>query len=405
MKRAQDNLTTLKIFTFLGLIFLFGCSEKQTSERQQYSIYTMADDNKEYINQTNDLSSGELDPIQKGVRTYPKQIWFDLIVKDGFYYRLERKTNYFLKYTVENKRYIPVDSVKLPGMSYLDNYNWVHSDTVFLTSFDRRISKLNYARVNVKTMKAEVGTLPVSLPKSPFNSMSVGFSMVRTGKLFLGYTYHEITSQHFKTADSIYVDVFTYPDLQPIKTIKDSRSSYPGGANTAQPNTFTDANGDFYFLACPGIALGNNPEKPTSLYRIKKDEDDLDSTFFWNISESIKNHGYGLWNIGNGKAIIRSERKDLFSGVEDHYKVPHIEFYVLDLNKKTTKKLELPLDKGTSRQCILVENGLVYLSVNSESGNYIWIYNPDDGTLKKGLKIRDDIDYILRIEKLYEDLK
>lgn len=405
MKRAQDNLTTLKTLTFLGLIFLFGCSEKQKSECQQYSIYTMADDNKEYINQVDNLATGELDPIQKGVRTYPKQIWFDLIVKDGFYFRLERKTNYFLKYTVENNRYIPVDSVKLSGMSYLDNYNWVHSDTVFLTSFDRKVSKLSYARVNIKTMKADIGTLPVSLPKPPFNSMSIGFSMVRAGKLFLGYTYYEITSQHVKAADSVYIDVLTYPDLKLVKTIKDSRSSYPGGANTAQPNTFTDRHGDFYFLACPGIALGNNPEKPTSLYRIKKDEDKLDSTFFWNISESIKNHGYGLWNIGSGKAIIRSERKDLFTGVEDHYKVPHIEFYVLDLNKKTAKKLELPLDKGTSRQCILVENGLVYLSVNSESGNYIWIYNPKDNTLKKGLKIKDDIDYILRIERLYEELK
>ena len=64
MKRAQDNLTTLKTLTFLGLIFLFGCSEKQESERQQYSIYTMADDNKEYINQVDNLATGELDPIQ-----------------------------------------------------------------------------------------------------------------------------------------------------------------------------------------------------------------------------------------------------------------------------------------------------------------------------------------------------
>lgn len=404
MNRAQGNLTTLKIFVLLTITYLFGCSEKQTSERQKYSIYTMADDSKEYINQVDDLSSGELDPVINGARTYPKQIWYDLIVKDGFYYRLERKTNFFLKYEVIKNKYTPIDSVALPGMSYFDNYNWVHPDTVFLASYDRKTSRLSYARIDVQNMKAETGNLPVSLPKSPFNSMSIGFSMLKKNKLFLGYTYHKISQTHFETADTVYVDILTYPGLKPVKTIKDSRSTNPGGANTAQPNTFTDQKGDFYFLACPGIALGNNPDLPTSLYRIKKNDDELDSTFYWNISEAIKNHAYGLWDIGNGKAIIRSERKDLFTGVEDHYKVPHIEFYLLDINKKTTQKLDLPLDKGTSRQCVLVENGLVYLSINSESGNYIWIYNPNVNTLTKGLKIKDDIDYILRIEKLFEDL-
>ena len=401
---ARGNLITLKLIILPGLIFLFGCSEKRSDERHKYSIYTMADDYKEHISQVNDLSSGKLDPVKNGVRTYPKQIWYDLIVRDGFYYRLERKTNYFLKYAVQNNRYTPVDSVFLTEMSYFDNYQWVHPDSLFLVSFDRKLSRLEYARVNVKTMKAETGNIPVALPKSPFNSMSVGFSMLRKDEFFLGYTYHAITARDFTTADTVYVDVLTYPGLKVIKTIKDARSAYPGGANTAQPNTFTDQNGDFYFLACPGIALGNRPEKPTSLYRIKKDEDKLDSTFYWNISESIKNHGYGLWDIGNGKAILRSERKDLFTGFEDHYKVPHIEFYVLDLAKKTSKKLDLPLDKGTSRQCVLLENGIVYLSINSESGNYIWIYNPKDETLTKGLQVKDDIDYILRIEKLYDDI-
>jgi hypothetical protein len=198
--------------------------------------------------------------------------------------------------------------------------------------------------------------------------------------------------------------MLSYPELKVQKTLKDSRSTYPGGANTAQQNTFTDDKGDFHFLACPGIALGNNPDKPTAMYRIKKDEDDLDSTFFWNISASIKNHAYGLWDIGNNQAIIRSERRELFTGIEDHYKVPHIEFYILDLLTKTTKKLDLPLDKGTSRQCVLVENGLVYISLNSETdGNFIWTYNPKDGSLEKGLQLSGEVDYILRIEKLYED--
>ncbi|MCF0055917.1 DUF4374 domain-containing protein [Dyadobacter sp. CY356] len=403
MIRAKGNLRFLQIL-ILTVSFLTGCSEKQNLDRKKYSIYTMAKDYKEYIIQLDDLSSGYIDPVKNGARTYPKQIWFDLIVQNGFYYRLERKTHYFLKYTIENNQYIPVDSVAIPPLTYLDNYNWVHPDTLLLLSYDRKISRLSYARINVKTMKAEVGKMPLSLPKAPYNSMSVGFSELRNKQLLVGYSYHQISSQNFITTDTAYVDILSYPELKWLKTLKDHRSTYPGGSNTAQPNTFSDKKGDFYFLTCPGLALGNHPDKPTALYRIRKNEDTIDSTYFWNISESIKNHGYGLWNIGDGKAILRSERRDLFKGVEDHYKVPHIEFFVLDLKQKTTKKLDLPLDKGTSRQCVLVENGRVYISINSDTGgNYIWIYDPETDNLTKGLKLSGEVDYILRMEMLYED--
>lgn len=404
MMRAQGNLTFLKIFFLIGIGLTSGCSEKQSLDRKKYSIYTMAKDYKEYIIQVDDLSSGEIDPIKNGARTYPKQIWFDLIVKDGFYYRLERKSHYFLKYSIENDRYVAVDSVEISPLTYLDNFNWVHPDTLLLISYDRKISRLSYARVNVKTMKANVGIMPVALPKPPFNSMSVGFSELKNNQLLIGYSYHEITSHNFRTTDTAYVDLLSYPELKWQKTLKDTRSTYPGGANTAQPNTFKDESGDFYFLTCPGIAFGNRLDKPTVIYRIKKNEDSIDTTFFWNISETIKNNAYGLWNIGDGKAILRSERRDLFAGVEDHYKVPHIDFFVLDLKQKTVKKLDLPLDKGTSRQCVLVENGTVYLSINSDTGgNYIWIYNSKTESLTKGLKLNGAIDYILRIEKLYQD--
>lgn len=401
--RAQGNLTTLKIFTLFILVCLSACSEKTDPERKKYSIYTMARDAREYITQVNDLSGGTVNPIQKGAQTYPKRIWFDLIVKDGYYYRHEKKNHFFLKYTVENNRFVPVDSVSLPEFAYLDNYKWVHPDTLLLISYNRQLSKVKYARVTVKNMKATVGDLPVPLPFGRYNAMSIGFSELKDKQLLVGYTYHTINAaQDYSTSDTVYVSVLSYPGLKPVKTLKDARSTYPGGSNTAQVNTFTDEKGDFYFLACPGIALGNHPDKPTAVYRIKKGENILDSTYFFNISQSpIANHGYGLWDIGNNQAIIRSERRELFTGINDHYKVPHIEFYVLDLEKKTVKKLGMPLDKGTSRTCVLVDNGLVYISLNSDSeGNYIWIYNPKNGSLKKGLKLEGEIDYILRIEKL-----
>jgi len=398
---------TFIVAFIVGLTSLLSCSESKDApaKHKKYSIYVMAKDYKEYIIHTDDISTGKINPIEEGTRVFPKQIWYDLIVKNGFYYRLGRKSQYLIKSVITNNSLQPIDSVLLNGFVYLDNYSWVHPDSIFLISHNKKLNKLQYAKVNVNDMKAQIGIFPLPKPTGIYNSISVGFSNFLTNKVVVGYTYHAIsTPQNYQTSDTAFVSILTYPALKLIKTQKDTRSTYPGGINTAQPNTFTAQNGDFYFLACPGIALGNNPNKPTAMYRIRKGQESLDSSFFFNISASIKNHAYGMWDIGDGKAILRSERKDLFTGFEDHYKVPHVEFYVADLVKQILKKLDLPLDKGTSRRCVLVEHGLVYISLNSDTGgNNIWIYNPKDGSLKKGLQLEGPIDYILRIERLYED--
>ena len=402
---ASGNSFIFTVFILLTSLAFQGCSDSPTSDKRRFSIYVMAKDAKEYIISTNDLTQGEINPIKTGARVSPKQIWYDLIVKDGNYFLMNQKTEYLVSFNIKNNEFIATDSVKLKNISFIDTYTWLHPDSLLLISFNRKLSKVSYARVNTKTLEASVGYLPIPLPTAPYNSMSVGFTDLWHNKLFTGYTYHTTyVPQGYTTSDTAYVAILNYSSLKSEKTLKDIRSTHPGGPNTAQPNTFRDEKGDFYFLACPGVALGNHPGKPTAIYRIKAGEEVLDSTYFFNISASpIQNHGYGLWYIGNGKAIIRSERKGLFKGMEDHYKVPHVEFHVLDLAANTVKKLDLPLDKGTSRRCVLVEKGLVYISINSDAGgNYIWVYNPKDGSLKKGLKLAGNIDYILRIERLYD---
>lgn len=187
-----------------------------------------------------------------------------------------------------------------------------------------------------------------------------------------------------------------------IKTAKDTRSNYPGGINTIQPYSFNNEQHNYYFMTCPGIALGNRPELPSSIMRIKATEDTPDRDYFFNLSASItSNHAYGMWYLGHNKVIIRSERKDLFNGLGDHYSTAHFEFYVADLASKTLKKLTLPLDKGTRRECVIVNEDMAYISVNSSAeGNFIWIYDIKTGELKKGLQLAGNTDFIMRIDKL-----
>ena len=389
------------IFLLFSIVIFSGCRDKSSNEKKKFSILSMANDGREYINQVDQLDSGAIKPIDTGVTLFSKPIWFDLIVKDNFYFQFNRKSGHFVKYTIENQKFTPVDSVELEGFNFLDNFNWINDNELLLISYNQKINKLNYAKIQAQTMKAEKGILPLSLPRNGFNSMSVGFSLFRDNLLYLGYTYHILKPNDFTSSDTLHVTTLDYSTLTPIHTSIDTRSTYPGSLNTEQPNTFSDEKKDFYFMASPGVALGNKPEKPTAIFRIKNGQNDIDSSFFFNVSTSpIQNHAYGMWYIGNGKAIIRSERKGLFKGMSDHYKVYQFDFFLFDISTKTVTRLDLPLDKGTSRSCVLVENGKVYISVNGKNDNFIWLLNPKSGEVKRALHLAGNLDYILRMERL-----
>ena len=397
-----------RILCFLTIaICLTGCVDNQSGsdsqKQKKYSIYVMMKNDKEYLLQTDSLSSGQLFPEKQGAKVEPPRLYYDLIVRDGNYYCLDWKTGSFVKYQIINKIFTKISAIPLTGFSTIENYSWINPDSLLLIGYDQKFRQVRYAKVQVKQMTASQGVMQIPPPSGNFNWMSIGFSQFRKGKLFIGYAYHATNNfQSYTTGDTAYVDVLNYPEMTSAKRMKDTRSTYPGGVNTRQPHSFTDEKGDFYFITCPGIALGNHPTKPTGIYRIRRSEEILDPDYFFNISDSpVHNHGYGLWYIGGEKAIVRTETKGLFTGMKDHYKVAQFHFYVLDLVTKSTTKLNLPLDKGTARQCVLVENGLVYITVNSDSeGNFVWIYNPETGDLRKGLKFGEDVDYILRLDRL-----
>ncbi len=378
-------------------------TEKGSSKEKKYSVYTMTKTGNEYIIQTDSLLSGTINPEKQGTKVIPERQYYELIVLDGNYYSLDWKTSIFNKYRIINSVFTKIASLPLTDFSTVENYNWISRDSLLIIGYAGKIPKIRYAKIQVKKMTAQQGLMEIPSPFGQFNWMSVGFSKFSNGKLMVGYTYHTTNNLNsYTTSDTSYVEVLSYPGMRTLDRLKDTRSTSPGGINTRQSHFFTDEKGDFYFIACPGIALGNNPDKPTGIYRIKNSDEKIDPGYFFNISASaIQNHGYGFWYIGNGKAIVRTERKGLFTGMKDHYKVPHFDFYVLDLNTKSTTRLNLPLDKGTARQCVLVENGLVFITINSDSeGSYVWNYNPKTNHLQKGLKFEGDIDYILRLDRL-----
>jgi len=392
----------------LLLLLLQACSEPgnkvKDSGNHKFSLYVRVKNGAEYIVECDSLTAGSIDPEATGAPLDIHEVGRDMMVKDGYYYYLGFKSQQLIKYRVNDHAFEKVDSVKLPGFS-IENFRWAGKDTLQLVGLQAPVfTQVTYDLIGTDKMRLLTSRkLDIPQPANGFNSLSVGFAEPNGGNLLLSYTYHKpVGTTSYTTSDTMYTSVVSTSKPGLLKTDKDTRSTYPAGVNTVQSYTFYNEQGDFYFMTCPGIALGNRTDVPTGVFRVKKGEQAIDKYYFFNLSASaINNHAYGLWYLGNGQAIVRSERKDLYHDLNDHYSAAHFEFYLLDLAKQTTKKLDLPLDKGTRRECVIVEKDKAYISINSDSeGNYIWVYDINSGNLKKGLQLTGHTDYILRMDKL-----
>ncbi|WP_442587372.1 hypothetical protein ACSBL2_15115 [Pedobacter sp. AW31-3R] len=396
------------IVQLLSVFFLFICSctgiqdKKETDNK--YSLYILNKDERRFLVETHTLDSGILIPEKAGAEIIGDSLDRDMIVKDGFYYAKDSENPFFSKYRIQEKKLIKVARISANDF-FLVNYFWTAADTVLLTGLNKGdFSQAKYKLVNTAEMVViDSGTMDIPKPSGKYSSISLGFAELHKNKLFVGYTYQQqLSSFNYTTSDTTYLAEMQFPQMKTLKTEKDTRSTYPGGMNTVQPYAFEDEQRNFYFISCPGIALGNRPDLPTGIFRIKAGEEVLDQSYFFNVSSQIHNHAYGIWYLGQQKALVRTERKDLFKGLGDHYSAAHFEFYVIDLSGKVIQKLALPLDKGTRRACVIVEGQKAYIATNSDTaGNYIWIYGINDGTLKKGLQLGGKTNFIMRLDRLH----
>jgi len=392
-----------KTLLLLLIVFFIGCSsrDQSNSSSNNYSLYIMNKNLGNTIVTTNSIDSGTINILKDGI-DLPTQ-YFDrsIIVHNGFFYHI--KSGKFIKFEMQENALTEIAAIPMSNQ-HIENMNWQGKDTLLLFTLDNKTySKLHYYKIDVKKfeiLQKEEIHLPVAPSKFPI--VSIGFSTLHQNNLILGYTYNKVINEtDFTTIDTMYFATLD-PQTLKIKSIqKDNRSTYPGGVNTVQSYSFHDERGNFYFMSCPGIALGNNLSKPTAIFRIPNNTTTVDSSYFFNLTATNQNHAYGMWYLGNNEAIIRSERKDLYNDFSDHHSTYQFEYYVVDLLKQTATKLTLPYDKGTRKESVLVENGKAYITIDDKDDNHqVWIYNIQTKKISTGLKLDKETDFIVRIDKL-----
>lgn len=392
-----------KTILLLLMVFFIGCSsrDQSNSSSNNYSFYIMNKNLGNTIVTTNSIDSGTINILKDGI-DLPTQ-YFDrsIIVHNGFFYHI--KSGKFIKFEMQESALTEIAAIPMSNQ-HIENMNWQGKDTLLLFTLDNKTySKLHYYKIDVKKFEI-IQKEEIHLPIAPikFPIVSIGFSTLHQNNLILGYTYNKVINEtDFTTIDTMYFATLD-PQTLKIKSIqKDNRSTYPGGVNTVQSYSFHDERGNFYFMSCPGIALGNNLSKPTAIFKIPNNTTTVDSSYFFNLTATNQNHAYGMWYLGNNEAIIRSERKDLYNDFSDHHSTYQFEYYVVDLLKQTATKLTLPYDKGTRKESVLVENGKAYITIDDKDDNHqVWIYNIQTKKISTGLKLDKETDFIVRIDKL-----
>ncbi len=219
-------------------------------------------------------------------------------------------------------------------------------------------------------------------------------SYVDGDKLYVAFYPLEGASWITPNTDTAFVSVFSYPEIEYIKTIKDSRTS-PIGYYGGSPSIIEDESGNHYTLSGSALSTGfSQATKPSGILRINAGEEEFDPEYFFNVEAE----GYKVISgayAGNGLVVARvitpqmdEAAADVNSWAAFSEVAPILNVAVLDLNNQTISVVnEIPLHGGQYQTPYLVENGKVYVSVNDSQEAFVYEVDAATATATKGAKL------------------
>ena len=316
------------------------------------------------------------------------------------YLLLHKDTKTFAKYRATRNGFVKERELSIKGIpfeAYSSWVVWINPHTILLGSIENE--NFSYMEIDLEGMKI-LRHGPLEVPAAPselkYTAIAAQFAQ---NKLFVFYTYQKgLMREHIYPPDgAVYAEVFSYPQLQPLKSLKNYRTTWPGSYNIWGPNTLV-FNDTVYVLGQPGGRTGDHPSAPSAVLRIDSKKGDFDPDYFFRLDQQQTHEAYTLHDLGGGLAITKVAEKKKVGKFNDYMSKRPAHFELLDLVKQTSIRLKTAAINITFWKDILVEGDLVYLTVyDGNNKSQIWIYNRKDGSLKPGIKVEGTI---FRIEKL-----
>ena len=280
-------------------------------------------------------------------------------------------------------------------------------DDILTIKVPRRIAAVGtptvyeWYRVNTTT-NAEVakGTSDAVIPSGNGEIAHLSWIKQVGNKVFAPY-FSIYNSFFTKFPDQAGIAVFSYPEMQYEKTIRDTRTSFIG-------RYFTDGlgvveNGDCYAFSS-SVAADDDPAttevdakmtstKPSAITRIKAGSTEFDLSYFFNFEEVSKGNVITNWlNIGQNKFIANIEPV----ATKGQYVVGKRLAIVDVVNKTVTNVTGFPqaslISSVTTTNYSPLDGKTGYIGVNLVSGaTYVYKIDAATATATQGVKVEGGV--------------
>jgi hypothetical protein len=399
----MNKITTITLLSSLCIAGLTSCKDDDSTpssvSNQSSAGYTMAlkttgGDETEYIVSQENIMSGEVSAAGTGIE---QTGW-------RFYYPVG-KTLFASGYSDDNQcagyadngngliakkgEFIFENSLEMFGAS--DDEQTFLAMEIPRSGFANK--RLHFIDVNTVNVRKIVGTKIFESQTDSLIAWPTALQ-VRGDKLFI--PFHKLDAKGFFTtpsADSAFVAIYDYPNVgnDPIKIISDDRTSNIGVNGSTTGMIETD-NGDLYTYSCGTTMAGFAPKstKPSGILKIPSGSTDFDASYFFDVTAAT-NGGSIFWfdYVGGNKAIARILQDDnggawgAFGRSAFNQKL-----VILDLvNQTVTDVANVPLHAKRQSSPVLVENGKVYVSIETAVDAYVYAIDINSATGTKGAEI------------------
>ncbi|MEX0967544.1 MAG: DUF4374 domain-containing protein [Bacteroidia bacterium] len=192
------------------------------------------------------------------------------------------------------------------------------------------------------------------------------------------------------SADTAYVAVYSYPDLELKRYIKDTRMGPIGIYGNASGMIKTE-NGDLYGYSAASLACGfTSTPKKSGILRIRNGENEFDAGYFLDIESAAGGKKLSWFHyIGNGMAIGRMVTDD--SQLWGAFTVtnPICQLVLINLEAQTVTEVSgVPLHGGQYSTPVLLKNDKVYMNITTGTDAHIYEIDPASSTAVKGALIK-----------------
>ncbi|SOD17588.1 hypothetical protein [Pedobacter xixiisoli] len=334
-----------------------------------------------YILNTSNLAGGTLTTAGNGAETSTS-----IITQKGEYFYGVNANGNLVKFTSSNKTTTVISQVQFNQISwayYSSFFAWKDDNTLVLFSINQAL-QFEYATLNVSTMTITASG-NISIPKPLTGYYYWGNNAVFLGnKLYI--SYNVVQDGTNIPLNEIRLASMDFPNVSNVTITTDNRFNQPAHYNLNSPGTFV-YNDYAYMLNAPTIWIAGETGGSFSIYRVASGATTVDANYQYEITDRTKEEVSGLFNVGNGKAIVKVIDKSQIASFQDYDKRIS-SFYIIDVVNKTKTKINIPLSIARPySNDILIDGDVAYIAASTADGYYVYNYTISTNTVTRGAKL------------------